>query len=69
MMFSQKQVEFMKSIGLDMDFLRLSDNDYCKIEDIVGDVYTEEAQAHPDIVTDKILICESILDKLSEDDE
>ena len=69
MMFSQKQVEFMKSIGLDMDFLRLSDNDYCKIEDKVGDVYTEEVQAHPNIVTDKILMCESILDKLSEDDE
>ena len=68
-MFSQKQVEFMKSIGLDMDFLRLSDDDYCKIEDRVGDVYTEEAQARPDAITDKILMCESILDKLSEDDE
>ncbi|ANU42196.1 hypothetical protein ADH75_02945 [Flavonifractor plautii] len=69
MMFSQKQVEFMKSIGLDMDFLRLSDDDYCKIEDTVGDIYTEEAQEHPDEVTEKILICESILDMLSEDDE
>ena len=69
MMFSQKQVEFMKSIGLDMDFLRLSDDDYCKIEEIVGDIYTEEAQEHPNEATDTVLMCESILDKLSEDDE
>ena len=45
-MFSQKQIEFMKSIGLDMNFLRLSDDDYCKIEDTVGDIYTEE---NPDL--------------------
>lgn len=69
MKFSQKQMDFMKSIGLDMDFLKLSDDDYCKIEDTVGDVYTEEAQEHPDEATEKILLCESILDMLSEVDE
>ncbi len=34
---------------------------------MVGDVHTEEAQEHPDETTDKILLCESILDNLSQD--
>ena len=68
MMFLSEQIKFMKSLGLNMDFSKLSDDDYCKIEDTVGDTYTEEVQNHPNEVTDKILMCESILDKLSQDD-
>lgn len=67
MMFSAKQIAFLKSLGLNMNFSNLSDEDYCRIEDTVGDVYTEEAQEHPDETTDKILLCESILDNLSQD--
>ena len=67
-MFSSEQIAFMKSLGLQLDFSQLSDDDYCEIEDIVGDAYTAEAQAHPDKVTDKILLCESILNKLSEEE-
>lgn len=69
MIFSEKQIEFMKNLGLNFEFERLSDDEYIEIEEIVGDIYTEEAQEHPNEVTDVILLCESILDKLSEDDE
>lgn len=66
-MFLPEQIEFMKRLGLQMDFSHLSDEDYCRIEDIVGDAYTEAAQEHPNEATDKILMCESILDALPQD--
>ena len=68
-MFSSKQIDFMKSLGLDFDFMHLSDNEYIAIEDAVGDAYTEAAQEHPNEATDVILLCESILDKMSEDEK
>lgn len=58
----------MKDMGLQMDFSRLSDEDYCRIEDTVGDLYTQEAQEYPNEATDTILMCESILDRLSEEE-
>ena len=66
-MFLPEQIAFMKRLGLDMDFDNLSDDDYCWIEEVVGDAYTDEAQAHPDEATDSIRMCESILDRLSDD--
>lgn len=68
-MFLPEQIAFMEHLGLNMDFDNLSDDDYCRIETAVGDAYTDEAQAHPDEATDRIRMCESILDRLSDDDE
>lgn len=67
-MFNKEQTEFMKSLGLDFNFMSLSDEEYCRIEEVVGDAYTEEAQEYPDKKTDRIVMCESILDTLSEDE-
>jgi len=64
-MFTKEQVSFMEGIGLKLDFSALSDNDYIKIEEKVGDAYTSEAQ-RTNKPTPTILMCESILDKLSE---
>ena len=36
-MFTDKQIDFMKSIGLNFDFSKLSENEYFKIEDQVGE--------------------------------
>lgn len=65
MEFNDKQIEFMKSLGLDLDFNNLSDDDYCEIEDVVGDKYTWESVEHPDRVTKIMIMCESILDSLA----
>lgn len=54
----------MKSIGLNLDFSRLSEADYVQIEDAVGDRYTAEVQEHESKITPVILLCEGILDKL-----
>lgn len=63
-MFTKEQLAFMKRIGLDLDFTHLSEADYVKIEDRVGDVYTAEVQEHESEITAEIMLCEAILDKL-----
>ena len=63
-MFTKEQVAFMKSIGLNLNFSRLSEADYVQIEDAVGDRYTEEVQENESEITPVILLCEAILDKL-----
>lgn len=62
-MFNSREIQFMKQIGLALDFSFLSDDDLVKIEDVVGDFYTKEAQK-TETATKEILLCESILDKL-----
>ena len=65
-MFSPDQIQFIRSIGLNLDFSNLTDDDYMEIETKVGDVYTSEVEDYPDDVTPKILMCESILDHIDE---
>ena len=62
-MFDLNEIRLMNKIGLTLDFSFLSDDDLVKIEDVVGDFYTKEAQK-TDTATKEILLCESILDKL-----
>lgn len=64
-MFTEDQISFMQGIGLKMDFSNLSDEDYIRIEDVVGDVYTAEVQEHENETTPVILLCEAILGKLT----
>lgn len=63
-MFTKEQIAFMRSIGLELDFSRLSSDDYVQIEETVGDVYTAEAQEHEKEATANMLLCEAILDRL-----
>lgn len=63
MMFEPKEIQFMKSLGLTLDFSSVSDDDLVEVESVVGDFYTQEAQ-RTDEATEKILLCESILYKL-----
>lgn len=64
MMFSENQIAFMRSIGLDLDFSNLADDDYVRIEDVVGGIYTSEVQEYRQDATEVTLMCESILDTL-----
>lgn len=64
MMFSEKQIAFMRSIGLDLDFSNLADDDYVRIEDVVGGIYTAEVQEYKQGATEVTIMCESILDTL-----
>lgn len=63
-MFNQEQIHFMENLGLHLDFSNLSDDDCVRIEDIVGDAYTEEVENHKSEVTPVISLCEEILNKL-----
>lgn len=36
-MFTEKQIAYMKSIGLNLNFNHLSGDDWIKIEDTIGD--------------------------------
>ena len=62
-MFTEQEIEFMKSLGLDCDFNNLSkDDDYwIDIEDTVADALEFDANDNPIPIT---LVCEAILDKI-----
>lgn len=64
-MFSEKQIQFMLSIGLNLDFYQLKEEDYIKIEDAISEslqISGFDAQYN---TTEIGKMCESILDKLS----
>ena len=68
-MFSSKQIDFMKSLGLDFDFKNLSDEEYIEIGERVADELEYRGFDEEYEPTEIGKMCESILDKLSEDDE
>lgn len=63
-MFSEKQKEFMETLGLNLDFNNLSDDDYVLIEDTVGDELVYEGLDINYEPTSIGKMCESILDLL-----
>lgn len=66
-MFTEKQISYMKEIGLNLDFDNLSDEDWCNIEETVGDrlvLHCLDENYNP---TSEGLMCESIIDKLPKD--
>lgn len=64
-MFDEKQIEYMKSIGLNMDFDNLTDDDLVKIEDVVSDRLRVVGFDENDKITTEGKLCESILDELA----
>ena len=63
-MFNEKQIEYMKSIGLNMNFDNLSDDDLIKIEDVVSERLQVVGFDEDDKITTDGKMCESILDEL-----
>ena len=63
-MFTNKEVSFMKSIGLDFDFNFLSDDEWCELEDVVGDALVERGIEKDGKPNEIGLMCEEILSKL-----
>ena len=63
-MFTQEEISLMRKIGLDLDFDNLSDNDWCEIEDVIGDYLTLKCLDKDYNPSEEGLVCESILDKL-----
>lgn len=64
-MFSEKQIQFMLSIGLNLDFHQLKEDDYIKIEDAVSEKLQISGFDEQYNTTENGKMCESILDKLS----
>lgn len=64
-MFSEKQIAFMQSIGLNLDFDHLKDEDYIKIEDTVAEKLQVSGFDKQYEATETGKMCESILDQLS----
>ena len=64
-MFSEKQIQFMLSIGLNLDFHQLKEDDYIKIEDAVSEKLQISGFDEQYNTTETGKMCESILDKLS----
>lgn len=61
-MFSKEQIELMKSIGLDINFEKPSDDDWFDIEDRVGDYLTTNGFDKDYKPNKKGWVCESIID-------
>ena len=62
--FTKKQIKFMHSIGLRMDFNNLSDEDWVHIEETVADYLETKCFDKDYNPTEDGLMCESILDNL-----
>ena len=65
-MFNEKQINFIKSLGLEVDFNNLTDDNLAKIEEAVADEIQQSGFDINDNITDAGEMCESILDDLAE---
>lgn len=65
--YSEEQKEYMRSIGLDLDFDNLSDDDWVTLEDTIADRIGESGFEEDGTPTEETLMCESILDLLDYD--
>jgi len=63
-MFSKKQIEFMESIGININVGNISDDDLVKIEDTVSKKLQESGFDRDYNITETGKMCESILDNL-----
>lgn len=63
-MFTQKEISLMRQIGLDFDFNNLSDEEWCSIEEMIGEYLTLKCLDEDYNPNEEGLICESILNKL-----
>ena len=64
--FTNKQISFMKNIGINYDFNHISDDELICLEDIIGDYLICKGFDKDYNVNEIGIMCESILDKLSE---
>ena len=64
MKFNEKQIEFMRNIGIVVDFEKLSDADLVLIEEKVADRLETSGFDEDYNVTDEGKRCESILDMI-----
>jgi hypothetical protein len=68
--YSKEQIEYMKSLGLNFDYANMTDNNWCELEETVGDRLTlgcldVDNDYKPN---DEGMFCYSILDLLPTDD-
>lgn len=65
MKFTDKQIEFMREIGIKSNFDNLSDDDYIEIEEKVGDKLQISGFNKNNEITKIGKMCESILDLMN----
>ena len=65
-MFNENQIIFLKSLGFEVDFNNLTDDNLAQIEEIVSDELQRSGFDISDNITDVGKMCESILDDLAE---
>lgn len=65
-MFTEKQINFMKSLSLKVDFNNLSDDNLVQIEEVVANELQRSGFDLSENITDVGELCESILDELAE---
>lgn len=65
-MFTEKQINFMKSLSLKVDFNNLSDDNLVQIEEVVANELQQSGFDLSENITDVGELCESILDELAE---
>ncbi len=63
-MFTQEEIELMQRIGLDFNFEHLSDEEWCALEETIGDYLTLHCLDKNYEPNEEGLMCEAILAKL-----
>ena len=67
-MFDKKEIDFMKSIGLNFNFDDLTDDNYLEMEETVGDTMCFKGLDEDYEPNEIGLLCLSILNKLAEEE-
>ncbi len=64
MLFTNEQIQYMRSIGLNYDFDNLTADEWINIEDVIGDKLTLECLDENYKPNEEGMMCYSILDRL-----
>ena len=63
-MFTDKEIQLMNSLGLSYNFDNLTDDEWCNLEEVVGDHLTLKCLDDDYDPNEEGLMCEDILAKL-----
>jgi hypothetical protein len=66
--YSKEQIDYIKSIGFEVDFTDMSDDDWCNLEETVGDKLVLECLDENYCPNEEGIMCKSILDLLPIED-
>lgn len=63
-MFTPNEINLLRDIGLEYNFEKMSDDEWCIVQEVVGDYLTMHGFTQSGKPNNEGILCERILDKL-----